>query len=80
MWLINCHSFGLEFFHDPSKVKYAILSHTWGDGEVTFKDIADLEKARSLKGFEKIRSTCEMAIKHGFRYAWVDTCCIDKSQ
>ncbi|KAK4447291.1 hypothetical protein QBC34DRAFT_467909 [Podospora aff. communis PSN243] len=79
MWLINCHTFALEFFYDPMKVKYAILSHTWGDGEVTFKDMEDLKKAQSLRGFAKIRGTCERAIKDGFQYAWVDTCCIDKS-
>ncbi|KAK0627414.1 heterokaryon incompatibility protein-domain-containing protein [Immersiella caudata] len=79
MWLINCQTFALEFFHDPCKVKYAILSHTWGDGEVTFKDMADLKKAQSLKGFDKIRGTCATAIADGFQYAWVDTCCIDKS-
>ncbi|KAK5653831.1 hypothetical protein OQA88_7991 [Cercophora sp. LCS_1] len=53
--------------------------HTWGTGEVTFKDMANLESARSLAGFEKIRGTCEMAIEHGLQYAWVDTYCIDKS-
>ncbi|KAK3630929.1 hypothetical protein LTR56_017202 [Elasticomyces elasticus] len=28
--------------------------------------------------FDKIRLTCEQARAHGLRYAWVDTCCINK--
>ena len=27
----------------------------------------------------KISMTCEKALRHGYDYAWVDTCCIDKS-
>ena len=78
MWLINCNAYLLEFFHEPT-VKYVILSHTWRDGEVTFKDIANLDHACQLEGFDKIRGTCAWALRFGFKYAWVDTCCIDKS-
>lgn len=35
---------------------------------------------RSLrKGFGKIVKTCELAKRHGLKYVWVDTCCIDKT-
>ena len=27
----------------------------------------------------KIRGCCELAEKHGYRWAWIDTCCIDKT-
>ncbi|SPO01201.1 uncharacterized protein DNG_03948 [Cephalotrichum gorgonifer] len=79
MWLINCRTYGLEYFHSPLPSSYLILSHTWGSGEVTFKDMADLEGAKQMIGFEKIRGTCEIGRSRGFGYAWVDTCCIDKS-
>ncbi|RWA12374.1 hypothetical protein EKO27_g2757 [Xylaria grammica] len=41
---------------------------------------ADLNSARRMAGFAKIRRTCELAKEEfGLDYAWVDTCCIDKS-
>ncbi|PVH74193.1 hypothetical protein DL98DRAFT_519426 [Cadophora sp. DSE1049] len=33
----------------------------------------------SKRGYIKIAKTCEIARRHGLMYAWVDTCCIDKS-
>jgi hypothetical protein len=30
-------------------------------------------------GYHKIRKCCEQATRDGFEFAWVDTCCIDKS-
>jgi len=35
--------------------------------------------AADKKGYEKIKRCCEVALSDGFKYAWVDTCCIDKS-
>ncbi|KAL3301650.1 HET-domain-containing protein [Colletotrichum asianum] len=32
-----------------------------------------------MKGFRKIRKTCRVAAREGIKYAWVDTCCIDKT-
>lgn len=59
---------------------YAILSHTWGDDdeEVTLKDLTE-GSAKSKTGYQKIRFCGEQAARDGFRYIWVDTCCIDKS-
>jgi hypothetical protein len=79
MWLINISTLKLEFFVDPENQKYAILSHTWEQEEVSFQDMKDLDYARSKAGFSKIQSTCDLAREQGLLYAWVDTCCIDKS-
>lgn len=80
MRLINTTTMKLEQFmgvHDvPS---YAILSHTWGNGEVTLQDFANLKVAVLEKGFAKIEHTCRRARQNGIGYAWVDTCCIDKT-
>ncbi|KAF2729421.1 HET-domain-containing protein, partial [Polyplosphaeria fusca] len=58
---------------------YAILSHTWEEGqEITFKDIMDgTEKGKT--GYNKIRLCAQQAERDGLQYFWVDTCCIDKS-
>ncbi|KAI1503371.1 heterokaryon incompatibility protein-domain-containing protein [Biscogniauxia marginata] len=81
MRLINCrtHEFE-EFFRDVPE--YAILSHTWGDEEVTFQDMLNggpSKAVRRKKGFEKVEALCSLALEHDFDYAWIDTCCIDKS-
>lgn len=31
------------------------------------------------KGYPKIRETCRLAQENSFQYAWIDTCCIDKT-
>lgn len=59
--------------------KYIILSHTWRDEEVTFSDMANTEAAKLKKGWGKIEGICEQARRRRIDYAWVDTCCIDKS-
>ena len=66
----------VEFPNPPSE--YAILSHTWGDGEVTFQDLTT-DTNRELPGWLKILNCCELAAKDGWQYVWIDTCCIDKS-
>lgn len=58
---------------------YAILSHTWGQGEVTLQDLDNLKVAVLEKNFAKIEHTCHQAQQNGIDYAWVDTCCIDKT-
>lgn len=61
-----------------STLKYAILSHTWGDGEVSFQDFH--RHGRELKeGFKKIRGCCNQARKDKIDWVWIDTCCIDKT-
>jgi heterokaryon incompatibility protein (HET) len=66
-----------EFFGElPS---YAILSHTWnGHDEVLFKNMEN-GTANQKRGFDKIAKFCAQAFHDEFEYAWVDSCCIDKS-
>lgn len=80
MRLLHVHPNGditLEEFHGEQIPPYAILSHTWGDEEVTFQDF-HLPSARGKKGWLKIANCCAQASRDGLSYAWVDTCCIDK--
>ncbi|KAK1750403.1 heterokaryon incompatibility protein-domain-containing protein, partial [Echria macrotheca] len=62
----------------PDKIPpYAILSHTWGDDEVTFRDMPD--GVDNKLGYEKLWFCANQVARDGLRYFWVDTCCIDKS-
>ncbi|KAL8382912.1 hypothetical protein RB595_006607 [Gaeumannomyces hyphopodioides] len=81
MYLINTKTYRLEQFQDPAEVpKYAILSHTWGKDEVLFKDMQQEPfSANAKKGYGKVEGMCKQALAHGHDYAWIDSCCIDKS-
>jgi hypothetical protein len=78
MRLINTRTGLFEEFIGRNIPKYAILSHTWEEEEVSFKDTSD-PSCKSKKGYGKIAMTCRLAAQAGLGYAWVDTCCIDKS-
>lgn len=79
MWLLDVKTRRLVHFIDEQRVPggYAILSHTWEDEEVLFREIDD-QTATTKKGYRKIDFTCREAIEDGFDYAWIDTCCINK--
>lgn len=80
MHLINCYTRHLEEFFGEKIPVYAILSHTWGEGEVSYTEMKYDQTASRLKeGYRKIDLTCRQALLDGYQYAWVDTCCIDKS-
>ncbi|RSL50317.1 hypothetical protein CEP54_011994 [Fusarium duplospermum] len=80
MRLINTKTLQLKEFNGTNRPPYAILSHTWGDQEVTFQDMQEGAGKHSWKaGFRKIVQTCRVARRSRIKYAWVDTCCIDKS-
>ncbi|OJI83058.1 hypothetical protein ASPTUDRAFT_57031 [Aspergillus tubingensis CBS 134.48] len=79
MRLINVDTLNLEEFYG-SAPSYAILSHTWGADheELSFRDITENSIKRKSLPF-KVAKCCEQAKKDGIQYAWVDTCCIDKT-
>ena len=79
MRLINAETLKLEEVADETTVQYAILSHRWEEEEVSFLDMqSGVEFASRLKGFDKIAKTCLQTLGDGYKYAWVDTCCINK--
>ncbi len=81
MRLINVSTFELEEFHGEGIPTYAILSHTWADGEISFVDFETPEARDYVSdepGYKKIRRFCRRARKDGYKYVWVDTVCIDK--
>ncbi|KAI3320827.1 heterokaryon incompatibility protein-domain-containing protein [Xylariaceae sp. AK1471] len=83
--LVDTTSLRLETFTGRSVPPYAILSHTWeNDQEILFQEMMSIDKnphhpATKKSGYRKIVQTCAKAAKHGYHYAWIDTCCIDKT-
>jgi hypothetical protein len=78
MRLLNTTTLEVEEFLQSQVPEYVILSHTWREEEVTLQDLL-LGVAPSKKGFAKLTGCCEKAKNDGFRYCWIDTCCIDKT-
>ncbi|KAL8689130.1 MAG: hypothetical protein Q9218_005127 [Villophora microphyllina] len=78
MWLLDTSSITLHEFNGDIVPEYAILSHTWGKGEVSHQLIRKPE-AIHLAGYRKITACCRLAAAQGFKYVWIDTCCIDKT-
>jgi len=77
MRLINSTTLQLqEFVHTIPD--YVILSHTWGDEEVSYRDMQG-PNCKEMRGFTKIKNCCAQAAQDGFDYVWIDTCCIDKT-
>jgi len=74
MRLLNAQTKQFEEFFDETP-PYAILSHTWGSNELTFKQMEQSGYTPS----RKIDGCCEQALKDDLMYVWADTCCIDKS-
>lgn len=90
MWMLSTARAELQFFISPEDVPggYAILSHVWDDKEQSFEDVRKIIRKCNARLWKvnprervdpKIRNACMLAEKHGFRWIWIDTCCIDKS-
>ena len=79
MYLLNTSTFQLHLFLSDKIPPYVILSHTWGDDEVLFQDLRQPElHYRQRKGFSKIENCCALARSDGWKYIWIDNCCIDQ--
>lgn len=79
MRLVNTHTGSLEQFTRRNIPPYATLSHTWGDDEVSYLDMAKETLFKSKDGYRKIDASCRLAAAEGIQHVWVDTCCIDQS-
>jgi hypothetical protein len=71
----------LRFFIGTDIPPYMILSHRWRDDEVLFEDMTGAARvdAQAKKGYSKLETSCRIALQQKLEYAWLDTCCIDKT-
>ncbi|KAL1909839.1 hypothetical protein Sste5344_004346 [Sporothrix stenoceras] len=84
MHIINVETLMLEEFPRRPQDDYAILSHTWksvASDEVLYSDIKPngLAGCPDKPGKHKVKGCCQQAKAEGFKYVWIDSCCIDKS-
>ena len=79
MRLLNIHTLDLEEFFGSKIPAYAILSHTWGDDEVSFQDWPARQSLVGRRGYDKITAACAQVREYPhLSHIWVDTNCINK--
>lgn len=78
MRLLSTSTRRLSEFQSVHIPPYAILSHTWEEDEVLYADIQN-DRAANKIGYAKVMGFCEEASAKGLKWAWIDTCCIDKT-
>lgn len=63
--------------------QYVTLSHVWGGREPLLQDVNQATSVWELDSSSspnaKLREFCKVVRKDGYRWAWSDTCCIDKT-
>ena len=90
MWLLSTDRAELKFFASPEAVEggYAIQSHVWEKNKKTFQDVQALREEcqrratnprESPRIGRKIRMSYRLAERQGWKWIWIDTCCIDKT-
>ena len=90
MWLLSTDRAELHYFSPPFSANgsYAILSHIWEGKEQTFQQLQEIGEHYRRQNthpqddaylFDKIRQCCILAEGRGYRWVWVDSCCIDKT-
>ena len=88
MWLLSTDRAELRYFsrNFDAEGGYVILSHTWERNEQTFQDVEAISERCCRDGTNprdfvhpKIRNCCILAEKQGYRWVWIDSCCIDKT-
>jgi hypothetical protein len=78
MRLLNTSTLQVEEFFGSYIPGYAILSHRWEMEEVTLRDLRK-GQARGMAGYSKVANCCKQAATDGWKWAWIDSCCIDKT-
>ena len=71
MRLLHTESLEFEEFLGPTLPRYAILSHTWEQEEVSYQEMIQShqdQRIRSKDGYTKIVNCCEHAASAYFDY------------
>ena len=62
--------------------QYVMFSHLWEGKEPSFQDVNLVTSVWNLESSplnENLKKFCQLVRKEGYRWAWSDTCCIDKT-
>jgi len=78
MRLLNTIDLSFKEFIGSNIPEYAIISHRWGDDEVSYRTYSKSQKKtwtgeRTGYGWLKIQKGAEISRSHGYRWFWLDT-------
>ncbi|PIL26570.1 hypothetical protein GSI_12328 [Ganoderma sinense ZZ0214-1] len=88
MWLLSTDRAELHYFANNFEAigGYAILSHTWTGDEQTLQEVQAIGGQCRRDGtnprdfvHRKVHNCCIIAERYGYRWVWIDSCCIDKT-
>ena len=87
MRLLNTLTGRLVEFADNEIPTYAVLSHRWQAPELNFQALSLFSLSSETStipsaqqhSYNKLVNCSRQAVKDGWDWVWVDTCCIDKS-
>lgn len=80
MRLLSTETLTFHEFIGSNVPSYAILSHTWGEQELTYHDMLNPTPTVQWKaGYKKMMGFVLKSKELGYKHCWIDTCCIDKS-
>jgi hypothetical protein len=71
MRLLNSCSWGIrDFLSDDDIPPYSILSHTWGDEEINFRDWKSIssKELENMAGHKKFMHSCLQAAEEGIEW------------
>ena len=74
MRLLHTTSYFLWEFFDGHTPPYAILSHTWTEGEILYSDVS-AGTYETKDQWSKVEGVCKSAQDDGHTLIWIDTCC-----
>ncbi|KAL8774803.1 MAG: hypothetical protein Q9209_000742 [Squamulea sp. 1 TL-2023] len=77
MRLLHAETLEFDDFFDTQIPPYLILSHRWGEKEVSYQQMHK-ERAVEGPGLTKVLNFCGLALEKRYTWVWIDTCCIDK--
>ncbi|RDX52439.1 hypothetical protein OH76DRAFT_1454296 [Lentinus brumalis] len=84
------HPHGEQSFQELAEIQRDVKTKSQSQSRAgTAKDIAHAPPAAPLtipcailsdpRVSDKVRNACAVAVSHGYRYLWLDSCCIDKT-
>lgn len=78
MRLLHTDSLTFRDFFDEDTPPYAILSHRWGEEELSYQDFLDGHH-KDGEGHQKVLGACNLAKAEHHQWIWIDSICINKA-
>ena len=72
MRLLNVKTLQFGDFFNSQVPKYCILSHRWGEDEVTYENVKEQKFNTMSGGYKKLYGACRLSQRLGYQWIWAD--------